>query len=270
MIDDKVGIVRIRSNDMRDQVIIVTGGTSGIGEACVRHFASQGGKVVAASIQREEGEKLAAELSGADQEVRFAFCDVSDETSVKAMAETAIEAFGRIDAVHCNAGAWGKGLVTDFTNADWEKLMGVNVKGAFWTAKHTIPLMETNESGGVFLITTSVASQIGFPAHALYCASKAALEALVRCLATDHAGKIRSVGISPGTIDTPMLAASCQGWDAPVEELYAEVEKKIPVRRLGQPEDIAKAAAFLLGKDAAYVNGTILTLDGGTMALPPW
>jgi NAD(P)-dependent dehydrogenase (short-subunit alcohol dehydrogenase family) len=255
---------------MKDQVIIVTGGTSGIGEACVRHFAGKGAKVIAASIQRKEGEKLEAELSRAGQEAKFIFCDVSDEESVKAMAAAANEAFGRIDAVHCNAGVWGKGLVTDFTEADWEKLMGVNVKGAFWTAKHTIPLMEQNENGGVILITTSVASQIGFPAHALYCASKAALEALVRCLATDHAGKIRAVGVSPGTIDTPMLAASCQGWDAPVEELYAAVEKKIPVRRLGQPEDIAKAAAFLLSDEAAYVNGTILTLDGGTMALPPW
>jgi NAD(P)-dependent dehydrogenase (short-subunit alcohol dehydrogenase family) len=255
---------------MKDQVIIVTGGTSGIGEACVRHFAGKGAKVIAASIQRKEGEKLEAELSRAGQEAKFIFCNVSDEDSVKAMASAANEAFGRIDAVHCNAGVWGKGLVTDFTEADWEKLMGVNVKGAFWTAKHTIPLMEQNENGGVILITTSVASQIGFPAHALYCASKAALEALVRCLATDHAGKIRAVGVSPGTIDTPMLAASCQGWDAPVEELYAAVEKKIPVRRLGQPEDIAKAAAFLLSDEAAYVNGTILTLDGGTMALPPW
>ena len=172
--------------------------------------------------------------------------------------------------MHCNAGVWGKGLVTDFTEADWNKLMGVNVKGAFLTAKHTIPVMEKNEAGGVFLATTSVAAQIGVPAHALYCASKAALEALIRCLATDHAGRIRAVGISPGTIDTPMLAASCEGWDAPVEELYAEVEKKIPVRRLGQPEDIARAAAFLLSDDAAYVNGTVLTLDGGTMALPPW
>ena len=186
------------------------------------------------------------------------------------LAAAILETHGRLDAVHANAGVWGKGRVTEFTESDWNKLMGVNVKGTFWTAKHTIPLMERNESGGVFLVTTSVASQVGFPAHALYCASKAALEALVRCLATDHAGKVRAVGISPGTIDTPMLAASCEGWDAPVEELYAQVEKKIPVRRLGQPEDIARAATFLLGRDADYVNGTILTLDGGTLALPPW
>jgi NAD(P)-dependent dehydrogenase (short-subunit alcohol dehydrogenase family) len=78
------------------------------------------------------------------------------------------------------------------------------------------------------------------------------------------------VGLSPGTIDTPMLAASCAGWDKPIEELYADVEKRIPVRRLGRPSDIAKAAAFLLSDDAAYVNGTILVLDGGTTALPPW
>ena len=78
------------------------------------------------------------------------------------------------------------------------------------------------------------------------------------------------MGISPGTIDTPMLAATCEGWDAPVEELYAQVEQKIPVRRLGQPLDIAKTAAFLLSRDSEYINGTIVTVDGGTMALPPW
>jgi len=99
---------------------------------------------------------------------------------------------------------------------------------------------------------------------------KGALESLIRCLATDHAGKVRVVGICPGTIDTPMLAATCEGWDKPVEELYAEVAKKIPVRRLGQPIDIAKTAAFLLSDDSEYINATSIVLDGGTMALPPW
>ncbi|NNE94146.1 MAG: SDR family oxidoreductase [Verrucomicrobiales bacterium] len=253
---------------LEGKTIIVTGGTSGIGEACVRYFAGKcGARVVAASIQKEEGAALQAELG--EDRVRFVFCDVSDESSVEAMIGESVQAFGKIDGVHCNAGVWGKGLVTDFTERDFERLMGVNVKGAFWTAKHAIPAMEKT-GGGVFLITTSVAAQIGFPAHALYCASKAALEALVRCLATDHAGTIRSVGVSPGTIDTPMLAASCEGWDAPVEELYAQVEQKIPVRRLGQPLDIAKTAAFLLSDESEYINGTIVTLDGGTMALPPW
>ncbi len=250
---------------LQDKVIIVTGGTSGIGEACTRHFVEKGAQVVCASIQDAEGAALAAELEA----VEFVHTDVSDEESVKQLVAKTVELFGRVDAVHCNAGVWARGLVTDFNEADWNKVMGVNVKGVFLTAKHAIPELEKT-GNGVLLVTTSVASEIGFPAHALYCASKAALEATVRCLATDHAGKVRVVSISPGTIDTPMLAASCQGWDKPVAELYAEVEKKIPVRRLGQPIDIAKAAAFLLSDDASYINGTSLVLDGGTMGLPPW
>ena len=252
---------------LEDKVIIVTGGTSGIGEACVRHFLSLGAKVGAASVQNQEGRALEAELGG---RIRFFETDVTDDGGVRFLVEQTLEAFGRIDGVHCNAGVWGKGRVTDFDERQWNRIMGVNAKGAFLTAKHTIPAMERNESGGVFLATTSVAAQVGFPAHALYCASKAAVEALVRCLATDHAGRVRAIGISPGTIDTPMLAASCEGWDKPVADLYAEVEKKIPVRRLGQPEDVARAAGFLLSDDAAYINGTVLVLDGGTMALPPW
>jgi NAD(P)-dependent dehydrogenase (short-subunit alcohol dehydrogenase family) len=255
--------------NLKDKVILVTGGTSGIGEACARHFASLGACVVIASNQEDRGVALEHELREAGQSASCIYTDVSQEPSVRAMVEHAVATYGRLDGVHCNAGVWGKGRVTEFDDAAWEKIMGVNVKSVFWTAKHAIPVMEAHGQG-VFLITTSVAAFIGFPAHALYCASKGALESLVRCLAADHAGKVRVVGICPGTIDTPMLAATCEGWDKPVEELYAEVAKKIPVRRLGQPIDIAKTAAFLLSEDSEYINATSIVLDGGTMALPPW
>lgn len=255
--------------NLQDKVIIVTGGTSGIGAECSRHFSRCGAKVVLASIQQSEGEALEKELRDAGSEALFVNTDVSKEASVQNLVQQAREYFGRIDAVHCNAGVWRKGKVTEFNEADWNFVMGVNVQGVLWTAKHAIPVMEQT-GNGVFLITTSVASSIGFPEHVIYCASKAALEAIVRCLAVDHAGKVRVAAVSPGTIDTPMLAATCAGWDKPVEELYAEVAQKIPVRRLGQPSDIAKAAAFLLSDEASYVNATTLILDGGTMALPPW
>ncbi|MEQ1859275.1 MAG: SDR family oxidoreductase [Chthoniobacteraceae bacterium] len=257
------------SSSLQDKVILVTGGTSGIGEGCARHFASLGARVVMASNQQERGEALEVELRGAGHEVRFVFSDVSREESVRAMVEAAVRHYGRIDGVHCNAGVWAKGKATDFDEAVWEKVMSVNVKSVFWTAKHVVPVMEA-QGRGVILITTSVAAHIGFPAHALYCASKAALEAMIRCFAVDHAGKVRVVGISPGTIDTPMLAATCEGWDKPVAELYAEVARRIPVRRLGQPLDIAHTAAFLLSDEAEYINATTIVLDGGTMALPPW
>lgn len=254
---------------LNHKVLLVTGGTSGIGEACSRHFAALGARVVMASNQADRGAALEKELRGAGHDVRFVFADVSREQSVQTMVERAVELYGRMDGVHCNAGVWDKGKVTEFNDAAWDKIMGVNVKSVFWTAKHVVPVME-EQGHGVFLITTSVAAFIGFPAHALYCASKAALEALVRCLAVDHAGKVRVVGICPGTIDTPMLAATCAGWDKPVAELYAEVARRIPVRRLGQPIDVAQMAAFLLSDEAGYINGTSIVLDGGTLALPPW
>ena len=257
------------TQSLENKVVVVTGGTSGIGEACSRHFAAIGAKVVIASNQEDRGQALEKELRDAGREVRFVFTDVSREESVQAMVEKAIGFYGRIDGAHCNAGVWQKGKVTEFDDAAWEKVMGVNVKSVFWTAKHVVPVME-RQGSGVFLITTSVAAFIGFPAHALYCASKAALESLVRCLAVDHAGKVRVIGICPGTIDTPMLAATCEGWDKPVAELYADVARRIPVRRLGQPIDIAHAAAFLLGDESGYMNGTSIVLDGGTTALPPW
>lgn len=251
------------------KVILLTGGTSGIGEACARYYAESAAKVVFASNQEAEGKALEEELQSKGLAARFVYADISDESSVEAMVEKALEHYGRIDCLHANAGVWRAGLVTDFTEDDFNFVMGINVKGTFYTIKHVVPVME-KQGKGVIVITTSVAAFIGFPAHALYCASKAALEALIRCLATDHAGVIRAVGVCPGTIDTPMLAASCAGWDTPKEELYAEVAKKIPVRRLGESIDIAKAAAFLMSDDAEYINGVSLPLEGGTMALPPW
>ena len=255
--------------DISDKVIVLTGATSGIGEGCSRYFAAQGAQVVMASNQREQGARLAEELRGAGGEVCFVETDVASEQSVRALVAQALGAYGRIDALHSNAGVWRQGRVTDFTHEDWDAVMGVNVMGNLWLAKHIVPVME-RQGKGVIVITTSVAAFVGFPAHALYCASKGALEALIRALATDHAGVVRVVGVCPGTIDTPMLAASAQGWTQPLEELYAEVATKIPVRRLGQPEDVAKAVAFLISDDASYIDAVSLVLDGGTLALPPW
>lgn len=252
-----------------DKVIIVTGGTSGIGKGCTRHFAEQGARVVTASIQDEAGNALEQELREAGHEVRFLHCDMRSEDDVAALIADTERLHGRIDGVMSNAGVWVDGKVTDFTDEAWDLIMGVNVRGNFLLAKHLVPVYE-RQGGGVLLITTSTAAFVGFPAHALYCASKAALDALVRCLTTDHAGVMRTVAICPGTIDTPMLAASSAGFPKPIEELYAEVAQKIPVRRLGTPEDVAKAAAFLLSDDAGFIAGSSVFLEGGTLALPPW
>ncbi len=252
------------------KVIIVTGGTSGIGEACVKLFAERGAKLVFASNQQPQGEAMQKALRSEGRDAQFVFTDTSEESSVRQLVEKTVERHGRIDGVLANAGVWRQGKATDASRADFELLMGVNVLGAVWLAKYVVPVFEKNKTAGTMLITTSVAAHIGFPNHVLYCASKAAAEAVVRCLAVDHAGVMRVVGICPGTIDTPMLAASCAGWDKSKEEIYAEVRSRVPVRRLGEPIDVANVAAFLLSEEAGYINGTSIVLDGGTMALPPW
>jgi NAD(P)-dependent dehydrogenase (short-subunit alcohol dehydrogenase family) len=255
---------------LTDKVILVTGGTSGIGLACTELFAQQGAKVVAMSIQAGEGQQLAERLTGKRHCCVFHHGDVSKEADVKAAVELAVARFGRLDCVHSNAGLLRNQKITALSLDDFYALVNVNLLGPALVAKHAIPIME-RQGKGVICFTTSVAADVGFPGHGIYCATKAGLVALIRCLTTDHSPKgIRFVGVNPGTIDTPMLAASCAGWSKPKEEIYAEVAKKIPVQRLGQPIDVARAVEFLLSDAAGFIAGSIVHLEGGTLALPPW
>jgi NAD(P)-dependent dehydrogenase (short-subunit alcohol dehydrogenase family) len=251
-------------------VVLITGGTSGIGEACTEHFAEHGAKVVTMSIQAEEGKALAERLTARGFPCVFHYGDTSKEADVKAAVDLAVRQFGRLDAACANAGVLRNFKIPDMTLDDFHAVVNVNLLGPALVAKHAIPVME-RQGKGVICFTTSVAAEIGFPAHGIYCASKAGLVALMRCLTTDHSPKgVRFVAVSPGTIDTPMLAASCEGWDKPKEVLYAEVAKKIPVQRMGQPMDVARAMAFLISDDAGFVGGSVVHLEGGTLCLPPW
>jgi len=255
---------------LEEKVILITGGTSGIGEACTELFARQGAKVVTMSIQPEEGKALAARLTGEGLDCVFRYGDVTQEPDVAAAVELAVSEFGRLDGVHSNAGLMRTGRIPEVTPDDFHALVNVNLLGPVLVAKHAIPIME-RQGRGVICFTTSVAADIGFPGHGIYCASKAALVALIRCLTTDHSPNgVRFLGVSPGTIDTPMLAASCAGWSKSKEEIYADVAKKIPVQRMGQPIDVARAVAFLMSDEAGFINGSIVHLEGGTLCLPPW
>lgn len=255
---------------LKDKVILVTGGTSGIGEACTELFCRHGAKVVAMSIQQAEGNALARRLCGEGHACVFHYGDTSKEPDVKAAVHLAVHQFGRLDCVHANAGVLRNQKITDITLDDFYALINVNLLGPVLVAKHAIPIME-RQGSGVICFTTSVAAEIGFPGHGVYCASKAAVVALMRSLATDHSPKgVRFVAVSPGTIDTPMLAASCAGFSKPKDELYAEVARKIPVQRMGQPIDVARVVGFLFNDDAGFVNGSVVHLEGGTLCLPPW
>ncbi len=256
--------------NLKDKVILITGGTSGIGEACTELFARQGAKVVTMSIQEEAGAALARRLSDEGRTCLFHFGDTSREDDVRAAVEIAVSRFGRLDCVHANAGVLRNQKITEITLDDFYALVNVNLLGPVLVAKHAIPVME-RQGKGVICFTTSVAADIGFPSHAVYAASKAAVVAMMRSLTTDHSPQgVRFVAVSPGTIDTPMLAASCAGFDKPQAELYAEVAKKIPVQRMGKPADVANVVGFLFSDEAGFVNGSVVHLEGGTLCLPPW
>jgi NAD(P)-dependent dehydrogenase (short-subunit alcohol dehydrogenase family) len=255
---------------LRDKVILITGGTSGIGAACTELFCRHGAKVVAMSPQQPEGTALAQRLTAEGHACAFFAGDTSREADVQAAVDLAVRQFGRLDCVHANAGVLRNQKITDITLDDFYALVNVNLLGPVLVAKHAIPVME-RQGEGVICFTTSVAAEIGFPGHGVYCASKAAVVALMRSLTTDHSPRgVRFVAVSPGTIDTPMLAASCAGWTRPKEVLYAEVARKIPVQRMGTPLDVAHVVGFLLSDEAGFVNGSVVHLEGGTLCLPPW
>jgi NAD(P)-dependent dehydrogenase (short-subunit alcohol dehydrogenase family) len=257
-------------SSLQDRVVLITGGTSGIGLACARLLSERGAKVVAMSIQADEGRALEEELSNQGRDCAFVHGDVSREDDVKAAVSLAVERFGRLDAVHSNAGVLRNQKITELSLDEFHLLVNVNLLGPVLIAKHAIPVME-RQGKGCICFTTSVAADIGFPQHGVYCASKAAVVALMRSLTTDHSPRgVRFVAVSPGTIDTPMLAASVEGWEKPKDELYAEVAKKLPVQRMGKPDDVAQAVAFLLSDEAEFINGSVIHLEGGTLALPPW
>jgi NAD(P)-dependent dehydrogenase (short-subunit alcohol dehydrogenase family) len=255
---------------LEGRVVLITGGTSGIGEASTELFARQGAKVVAMSIQAQEGQALQERLCAEGHACLFHHGDVSREPDVQSAVDLALSKFGRLDIAYANAGLLRNQKITELKLEDFHALINVNLLGAVLVAKHAIPIME-RQGRGVVCFTTSVAADIGFPGHAVYAASKAALVALMRSLTTDHSPHgVRFVAVSPGTIDTPMLARSCEGWDKPKEVLYAEVAQKIPVRRMGQPIDVARAVAFLVSDEAGFINNCVVPVEGGTLALPPW
>ena len=255
---------------LQGKVILVTGGTSGIGEACTELFAREGAHVVTMSIQPAEGEALARRLGAEGFSCVFHHGDTSREEDVRGAVDLALHRHGRLDCVHANAGVMRTCKMPEMTVEEFRRVIDVNLLGPALVAKHAIPVME-RQGGGVICFTTSIAAEVGFPGHGLYCASKAGLVALMRCLTTDHGpAGVRFVAVSPGTIDTPMLAASCAGWARPKEEIYADVARKIPVGRMGQPIDVARAVAFLLSDDAGFIAGSVVHLEGGTLCLPPW
>ncbi len=236
---------------------LVTGGASGIGEATSRLFTEAGAEVIVADIDETRGPALAAELKGA----RYLRIDLTDEESVKA----GFASLERLDVLVNNAGIGLVGGVEETAAEDFDRLMKVNVRGAFLATKYALPLLKAVH--GSIVNIGSVAGLIGVKKRFAYCATKGAVVAMTRQLAVDYPTEIRVNCICPGTVDTPFVEAYLEKYHKHEKaEMRQQLNARQPVGRLGRPEEIAGMALYLASDRAAFVNGSILTIDGGWTA----
>lgn len=252
-----------------NKVAIVTGAAKGIGWGIAKVLSEKGAKVVVVDWDQENGEKTAQEISAQGGEAIFVLCDVSNEEQVKAMIETTVKTFGRIDVLVNNAGVGVYKAVLDATSEDWDHCMGVNLKGVFLCSKYAIPHMQKIGKGAIVNIS-SVHSHATVNGVGPYAASKGGITALTRNMAIDYSPTVRVNSIAPGWVLTPLIQSIFDSYDDPAEQ-QRMVEKRQVMKRIGRPEDIGHAAAFLASDEASFITGTQLFVDGGlTAQLESW
>ncbi len=236
--------------------IVVTGGASGIGAACAARFLEEGAEVVVLDRDQEAGKRLAADLPGTAGVIA---CDVSDLDQVQDAIRESIEIMGGVDVLINNAGISIRHDFLDITREEWDRVIGVNLNGVFFVAQTVARHMMAND-GGVILNTASTNGLVGYRYYSDYNASKAGVIELTKSMALEFAPHIRVNAIAPGYILTPMQRAEY------TDEMLDEVNRKLPLKRHGTPEEVAAFFAFLASDDAAYLTGQIYVIDGGETA----
>lgn len=249
---------------MRRKVAVITGATRGIGRGIAERFASEGIQVVVAGQDEAAGNTTIDGITKLGGDGLFVPTDVTTPESVAHLIEQTVEHFGGADILVANAGRLGLGSITDVSMETWSETIDVNLHGVFYLLRYGIPEMQMRQGGSIVVIG-SIASQKGFPNHAAYCASKGALPALVRQAAVDYAPDIRVNLIQPGPIDTNLYRDSRFAFPDPGTVLE-EVPDELPMKRIGSPGDVAHLALFLVSDDAAWITGSVFTVDGGAMA----
>ena len=245
------------------KVAIVTGAGNGIGLAIAQSFAAEGASVVIADISHASGEQAAAAIKAAGGKAISLQTDVSDEPQVKQMVDAAVAWLGRVDILVNNAGVVGHLLVVDMDREVWDRQIAVQLTGPFLVSKHVARHMLGRGGGGKIVNISSVSALMGRVKGAAHCSSKGGLTMLTKVLAMELGPhKINVNAVAPGLVDVPAQRDE-QNLSAEYKNRYLA---EVPLGRIGQPSDVARAVMFLASDDAAWITGQLYLVDGGLMA----
>ena len=249
--------------DFEHKVAVITGAAQGIGAACAERLARDGAAVALWDVDDARGAALAASLASRGPRSAYLHCDVARKVEVDAALAATLAAFGRVDALVNNAGIFKAADFLDITEADWDAVIDVNLKGAFLVAQAVARAMVAS-GGGAIVNMSSVNSVLAIASIASYNVSKGGVNQLTRVMALALAGRgVRVNAVAPGTIATELAKKAVLGSD----EARARIISRTPMQRLGEPSEIADVAAFLLSDAASYMTGEIVYVDGGRLAL---
>ncbi len=242
---------------MNGKVTLITGAAKGIGRGIAGVFAAEGATLVIADIDAEGGKQAAVDLAGAGAAAEFVRVDVTSRASCEAAVAAVLEKHGRIDTLVSNAGIYPQAFLAEMTEADWDGIFAINVKGMFFMVTSVLPGMRERGHGRVVLTSSVTGPLTGYPGWAHYGATKAAMLGFMRSAAIEVAQQgITINAVMPGNIMTP-------GMEGMGQEYIDALAASIPMKKLGTPADIGYAMLFLASDEASYITGQTIVVDGG-------
>ena len=248
---------------LQGRVVVITGGAQGIGEACARRLVRDGAAVALWDLADDAGQQLAEALNAAGGQALYLHCNVAHKADLDAALAATLARFGHVDGLVNNAGIFKAAPFLEIAEADWDAVIAVNLKGSFLVGQAVAREMVKQQRGAIVNMS-SVNGTLTIPSIASYNASKGAINQLTRVMALSFADQgVRVNAVAPGTIATELARSAVLTSD----EAKARIMSRTPMKRLGEPSEIADVVAFLLSDAASYMTGEIVVVDGGRMTL---